>query len=187
MSAVSPPAAATAAPGNPWFWLLLLGLAQILLGGLALGHTVALTMFMGIVLGCFLIGGGVVQMVEAFTSRRFGAIMLHLLLAVLYVICGIYLLARTETAVAEITLVIAIYLFVTGIFRAIGSVVARFPGWGVALLSGLIDVVLGLLLLSDWPWSGFFFIGLVVAFDLILGGISWVTFALACRSARMAT
>jgi uncharacterized membrane protein HdeD (DUF308 family) len=187
MSAISPPSATASTPRNPWLLMLLLGIAMILLGTYALGHLTRVSLLAVFVLGFFLIGGGVVQLAEAFVSRRFGAIMLHLALAALYIITGIYLVVRTETATAEITLVIAIYLFVTGVFRAVGSVFARFPGWGVAVLSGLVDVVLGILLLSDWPYSGLFFIGLVVAFDLILGGITWVISALAIRSIRTAS
>jgi uncharacterized membrane protein HdeD (DUF308 family) len=186
MSAVSPPSIATSTPGSRWFLLLLLGIAQILLGLFALGHTVTVSLVMVLLLGFLLIGGGLVQIVEAFMSRRFGAIVLHLLFAVLYLITGAYLVIRTGTATAEITLVIAFYLFITGVFRAVGSAFARFPGWGMAVLSGIIDVVLGVFLISDWPYSGLFFIGLVVAFDLILGGMSWVTFALAVRT-RTAT
>jgi len=53
--------------------------------------------------------------------------------------------------------------------------------WQVAL-DGAIAFVLGILILSRWPASGLWVIGLFVGIDLLFYGGVWISFALSLRN-----
>ncbi len=49
-------------------------------------------------------------------------------------------------------------------------------------MNGVIDVVLAILILNQWPESGLWVIGLFVGIDMIFNGWSLVMLAMAARS-----
>jgi len=59
-------------------------------------------------------------------------------------------------------------------------------GWYWSLLAGLLSILLGVVIILQWPVSGLWVIGLFVAIELILNGWSYVFVALAARKARAA-
>ena len=56
-------------------------------------------------------------------------------------------------------------------------------GWGWPLVGGIISIILGLLIIAQWPISGFWVIGLFVAIEMIVSGWSYIFVALAARQA----
>ena len=57
----------------------------------------------------------------------------------------------------------------------------RVRGWQA--LDGAITLLLGLLVLAQWPVSGLWVIGLFVGIDLIFYGCAWIALALGLRTA----
>lgn len=55
--------------------------------------------------------------------------------------------------------------------------------WGWPLISGLVSVLLGGMILAQWPQSGLWIIGLFIAIELLLNGWSYLFIALAARTA----
>jgi uncharacterized membrane protein HdeD (DUF308 family) len=51
------------------------------------------------------------------------------------------------------------------------------------VLDGLITIVLGVLILTNWPASGLWVIGLFLGIDLIFYGLTWIAIAFAVRGA----
>ncbi len=183
MSLANPNSSFAGGARAPWGLLLVLGIAEIILGLIGLGYSVALTFAVIFVLGVLLVLGAGVHGVRAFTSRHGGQIVLHVLLALIYLIAGIYFIIQPGEAAVDVTLFLAIFLVVAGVFRIVGSAAAQYPGWGASLVSGLISVLLGILLWVQWPLSGLVFIGLCVAIELIFNGVTWVAVALMTRPA----
>ena len=56
-------------------------------------------------------------------------------------------------------------------------------GWPLCLLSGVVSLALGVMIISHWPVSGMWVIGLFVAVELIMNGFSEITLALAAKAA----
>jgi len=81
-----------------------------------------------------------------------------------------------------LTLVLASFFIVGGIFRAVGSAMAKFPRWGWAVFSGAVSVILGILLLAQMPLSGLWFIGFAIGVDLIFEGAASIGFATAIHN-----
>jgi uncharacterized membrane protein HdeD (DUF308 family) len=55
------------------------------------------------------------------------------------------------------------------------------------LLHGVVDLILGLLILNAWPEASLWVIGLFVGIDLVFQGWSWIILALSVRTYSAAT
>ena len=181
----SPPAVA---PGEPaslrrHSWLFFaLGLVSILVGLLAIGAPHVWTEKFVVVIGVLLLITGVTEVIHAVMVRRLPGFAMHLLAAALYLIVGVFVLEAPDRAAAVLTLLLAASFFVGGILRVVFSLAVRFPAWPWVLLNGVVDLVLGVLILIEWPESSLWVIGLFVGIDLLFHGWSWVILALSLRT-----
>ena len=82
-----------------------------------------------------------------------------------------------------VTVVIAMFFLIGGLFQLIGSLAISLPGWGWQAADGIITFILGLLVLAQWPASGLWVIGLFFGIDLIFFGLTWIALALGLRTA----
>jgi uncharacterized membrane protein HdeD (DUF308 family) len=81
-----------------------------------------------------------------------------------------------------VTIVMAMFFMIGGLFQLIGSFAVALPGWGWQAADGIITLLLGLLVLAQWPASGLWVIGLLIGIDLIFYGSAWMALALGLRS-----
>lgn len=165
-----------------WGWFLALGVLLIILGLGVISSSYYATMFSVILFGVFLIGGGIVQLVQAFMAHKWSGFFLTLMLGILYLITGLICVMKPTIAAISLTLWIAAFCFVVGLFRMIISVVLRNDQWGWVFFNGLVTFILGVMIYSNWPLSGLWVIGLFIGIDMILSGWSWIWTALFARS-----
>jgi uncharacterized membrane protein HdeD (DUF308 family) len=57
------------------------------------------------------------------------------------------------------------------------------PGWVFAVLSGVISVLLGIIIIADYPWSAAAVLGILLAVELLSNGIFLLAVALGLRKA----
>jgi uncharacterized membrane protein HdeD (DUF308 family) len=164
-----------------WGWFLVLGIALIVLGVVALAMPHVATDITILTFGWLLIIGGAFEAVAAIEARRWSGFFLHLLGGVLYVVVGILLVANPGAGALTLTLLLAALYLVEGVFQVVGAVALRFPNWGWAVFGGLITALVGALIWAQWPSSAVWVIGLFVGIDLIFRGWAWVTLALAAH------
>ncbi|MFE8031748.1 HdeD family acid-resistance protein [Thiohalocapsa marina] len=167
-----------------WGWLLAFGLASVALGTLGLGMTFMFTEATAVFIGALLIVGGVLQLLEGMKCRGWKSIAWHVLIALLYVGAGLVTVLHPQLAALSLTLMLAWILVGIGIVRSVIAFQMRpARGWYWPLLSGLVSLVLGGMILYEWPESGLWFIGLYVAIELIFNGWSYLFIAQAARAA----
>ena len=165
-----------------WGWFLFLGIVLTILGVACIALDVSATFATVLVFGWILLISGVFALVHAFRIGTWSGFFLYLLSALFRGFTG-YLLVRYPLAGAEtLTLVLASFFIVGGLFRTIGSAMAKFPRWGWAVVSGVVSVVLGIMLLAQMPISGIWFIGFAIGVDLIFDGVAMMGFASAIHS-----
>jgi uncharacterized membrane protein HdeD (DUF308 family) len=132
--------------------------------------------------------GGIAQGIHAFMVKGWGGFLLELLSAALYLVVGILLLVNPVEGALALTIVLAVFLIVEGIFKLIMAFRVRdHRGWGWLLASGILSLILGVLIWAEWPASGVWVIGLLVGIQLLFTGWSLVMLALAARAHRQAT
>lgn len=159
--------------GN-WLWFVLLGVALIILGVIALGSLVIATLATAVALGILLLISGIAETAGAFWTRGWSGFFLHLLSGVLSIVVGVLFIRAPIDAVLVMTLLLALFLLAGGIFRIVSALMYRFSAWGWPLLSGLIDVILGVMIWLGWPATAFWVIGLFVGISLIFRGVNWI-------------
>jgi len=165
-----------------WGWFLALGSVLVVLGLIALSWSVLATIASVAIFGWLLLIGGILSVVHAFLRRRWGGFFLELFAGILYAIVGLMMLANPLEAGVALTLLIAMFLMIGGIFRIVTALMVRFHHWIWVLLNGVISLLLGVMIWREWPASGLLVIGLFIGIDLIFYGWSLIMLGLTARS-----
>jgi uncharacterized membrane protein HdeD (DUF308 family) len=163
-------------------WTLLLGIALVALGAVAIGMAGFSTFISVMLIGALLLAGGVVMTMQAYRAKEWGGVVLSLLGGILYIVVGLLIITRPGIGAASLTLLLAAFFFVGGLFRALTAALERFPRWGWALLSGIVNVMLGVWMWARWPVTSLFMIGIFVGVELVFHGIAWLTLSSRMRN-----
>jgi uncharacterized membrane protein HdeD (DUF308 family) len=178
----SPVAAGIHEISSSWRWFLALGILFIILGAVCVIGDVSATFATVLVFGWVLLFSGILALVHAFRTHTWQGFLLSLLSALLRGFTGYLLIRYPLAGAASLTLILASFFIVGGLFRAIGSGMLKLPRWGWSVLSGIVSVVLGIMLLVQMPVSSLWFIGFAIGVDLIVDGASLIGFATALHS-----
>ena len=103
---------------------------------------------------------------------------MSIVLGVVYLISGLLLIRFPIMGALSLTLLMAGFFVVSGVFRSVWSAVKRFEHWGWVFANGIVNLLLGVFVWSQWPVSGLFIIGLFVGIDLLFIGLGIVMLAL---------
>jgi uncharacterized membrane protein HdeD (DUF308 family) len=163
-------------------WLIGFGVLTVIAGVFAivapLGSGLGITIFIGLAL---VIGGGA-RIIAAFGADSFGQGALAFIGGLLGAVAGVILATRPGLGLATLTLLIGSYLLVDGIASAVLAFRVRpDQGWGWILFSGIITVLLGILLLAEWPISGTWALGTLVGVNLLFSGFAMISIGSAAR------
>jgi uncharacterized membrane protein HdeD (DUF308 family) len=164
-----------------WGWFLAFGIGVLILGIVAVGRAVTATVVSMLFFGWLLVLASGIEIAQAVMVGHWAGFFHHLLAAILFGIAGLLLVTRPVISAEVLTLFMAMFFLVGGLFQIIGSIAVALPGWGWQVADGLITLVLGLLVLSQWPASGLWVIGLFIGIDLIFYGAAWIALALGLR------
>lgn len=160
---------------------MLLGGVMVLVGFLSMGSPLVAGLSITMMVGIMLIIGGIGQLVFAVKA---GTGLFSMVMGVLTIILGAYMLSNVGAALASLTLFIAIYFVVEGITEVIAAFQLKpASGWGWALFSGVITVLLGVMIWNQFPLSGAWAIGTLVGIKLLFSGWSLLMFGMVARSA----
>lgn len=166
-----------------WGWILGLGILFLFLGCIGLGMVVGLTLVSMYFFGALLIISGVTHAIDVFKHTEWKGIFWQALIAVLYIAAGCLVFYDPFLASTLITGILASVLIVIGITRIIMAVALKdSKGWGWLMLAGIAAIILGVLILAQWPVSGLWVIGLFIAIEMIVNGWTYIFIALSLRA-----
>lgn len=167
---------------SSWGWFMTLGVLFVLGGAACVIGEVTATFATVLVFGWILLFSGAVALVHTFQTRSWSGFLLSLLTALLRGFTGYLLIRYPLAGAATLTLILASFFIVGGLFRAIGAGMLNFPRCGWSVFSGVLSVVLGTMLLVQMPVSSVWFIGFAVGIDLIFDGVSLIGLATALHT-----
>ncbi len=167
-------------------WFIALGVALIVLGVIAIGDAFLATLVSVLVFGWLLLIGGIIQSVHAAWVRPWSGLVLQLVIGILNIIVGLLIIANPGASAMALTLLLAAFFMVGGVFRIVTAASEHLPGRGWALFSGLVNIILGILIWAHWPGSAFWVIGLFIGIDLIFTGWWFITLSMLARRAPLA-
>ncbi len=164
-------------------WFLALGILMVVLGTATISWACIATMTVAAtwLFGFFLLASGIGEILNSFWTGRWSGMLIHMLIGVLYTMVGFIIISQPEDAAIQLTLLIALFLMVGGIFRIVFSISEQFAGWGWVLLNGAVTFMLGMLIFKGWPLSGQWVIGLFIGIELIMNGFAWIMLSLGLR------
>jgi uncharacterized membrane protein HdeD (DUF308 family) len=166
-----------------WGWIVALGIIFMIAGVIALGSVVMATVSAVLIVGIMMIMAGVAEIIAAFNVKDWGKFALWMLLGLLYVAAGVICIVDPLAAAVILTLMVGAALVVGGILRMVLAWNMREAGkpWGWVVVSGIISLLLGLMIIAQWPYSGVYVLGIFLGIDLIFIGSGWLTIGLALR------
>ena len=167
-----------------WGWIVALGVVFLIAGFIALGSAVAATASAVMIIGIMMIMGGAAEIVAAFSVKGWGKFAVWMLLGLLYVGAGIIALMNPFAAATILTLMLGAALVAGGVLRIFLAFSMKSAGkpWGWVVVSGLVTLLLGAMIIAQWPASSFFVLGIFLGIDLIFIGAGWVTMGLALKN-----
>ena len=155
-------------------WRLGLGIAMVVLGVLALASTPVAGIVSTVLLGLALLIGGGVALIGIFRSDSVAEALMMIILATMLLFTGVALLADPVSALVSVTTLLGTFLLLSGVARIVIALFDRRGRWGLAVLHGVVNLLLGVLIFAKWPLSGLVAVGLVIAIELIVVGVSWI-------------
>ena len=164
-----------------WGWFFLWGVLLLGLGIAAIWRSMTATLASMLFFGWLLLLGAAIEIVSAVMVGHWAGFFQHALAAILFGVLGLIFVLRPAITAEVLTLVMALFFLVGGLFQIVGSAVLGFPGWGWHVADGIVTVVLGFMILAQWPASGLWVIGLFLGIDLIFYGVAWIAIALGLR------
>lgn len=184
MTASPAPALPHRRTAAPWFivegvLLIVLGVAAAALPGLA-GVAGA------IVFGWVLVLAGVFGLVTVLGSRHHAHLIFSIVSGVVALLVGLLIVWRPLIGAITLAIFIAAYLLIDGAALIGLALDQRKRGgrrWGWLLVAGVVDVILGLVILAMGPLGDSVLLGIIIALDLIVAGVAMVMLGLAARRA----
>lgn len=163
---------------------LITGIILLGSGFLALATLPFTTLFSTVFLGWLFIISGFMQLGHYIRHYRSNHSYLLLLNSLLSIATGTLILYEPILSIVSLTMIAAFFFIITGLSRTINTVIkysvnGKIIFWSI--LNGLSSLILGVMLLSDWPGSSAWFIGLYVAIDLIFTGWAFILFYLSIK------
>ncbi|MGC1853728.1 MAG: HdeD family acid-resistance protein [Solirubrobacterales bacterium] len=162
-----------------WRALMAVGVLAILIGCVAILVPAVASVGTAIFIGWILVIAGAFLVAGAFAAQTIGSVVLRLLWAFLTVIVGLWLIIEPHNGTLTLTLVLGIYFLFMGVTRIAVAFAGRGQqGAGLVGLSGFAGLLIGILVLVEFPSSADWAIGLLVGIDLIFAGWTLVSVAL---------
>jgi uncharacterized membrane protein HdeD (DUF308 family) len=164
-----------------WGWFLAFGIALLVLGVAAVARAVTATVATMLFFGWLLVLASGIEIAQALMVGHWAGFFHHLLAAILFGVVGLIIVTRPTLSAEVVTVSMAVFFLIGGLFQLLASVALALPGWGWQAADGIVTFVLGVLVLVEWPASGLWVIGLFVGIDLIFYGCGWIALALGLR------
>lgn len=175
---------------NAQGWAIALGMLLIVVGILGMGILPSIQAILAIASSSVAIRaltvalswafslGGILRVIYAIQTRYGKGFWLKLIPGILYLAVGSLLLSNIIGSVISLTLAVGIAIFTEGVFEVfLAFRLCRQHNWGWVLFSGMVKIIAGILIWSEWPIPGI--VGLLPGISLLSTGIWSVTVSLA--------
>ncbi len=181
----------TAMPGVPpelkaalsknWKLLLTAGIVSVVLGAIAIILPPLASVTITYLVGILLLIGAVAYVAEAISRGSTGHRIWSAIVAILYVIAGVWLIVNPVEGTITLTWVLAVFFLVIGVMRLIMgfSMRGKVPNAGWTIVNGVLAILIAVLVIGGLPSSADWAIGLLVGIQLLFDGMALIATAMA--------
>ena len=157
-------------PGMLW------GILTMFFGLFAIGSPLYSGLAVAMMVGFALVAAGASMTVFAFRAPSLGRGMLKLLFGALTILVGIAVLSQPGIALVKLTMLLGAYFIADGIMTLIIAWnVKPQQGWGWMAFNGAVTLVLAYMILSGWPETALWVVGMLVGIRLLFAGVTMLT------------
>lgn len=154
----------------------ILGVVTIIMGILAMIAPVVTGLSIMFLIGIFVIIAGISRLVLAFQASTTKMMLSMIAIGVLTVLCGIALLSNPLFTSGLLTILLSIYFIADGILElSTGLTFPELSGRGWLILAGLISILLGIMIMAQFPLSGLWAIGILFGIKLFFVGMVMIS------------
>jgi uncharacterized membrane protein HdeD (DUF308 family) len=151
-----------------WLSILLIGI-----GIAAIAVPLVSTIVAETWIAFILISAGAAKIAYAFRTREQSGFIWKLVISVLYVLTGLMLIVNPLSGVVTLTLLLGSFLLTEGVFEIILAFRVRPDrNWLSVLLNGIVTLVLGGIVVFQWPGDAPWLLGTAVGASVISTGVS---------------
>lgn len=156
-------------------WLMGIGIAFVILGIIGLGMSVTLGLTITGLFGILLIIGGCIQFIHTFTIKAWKGRIYLIISSCIYLLAGIIIVVNPVKSELFLTLMLAgMFVFVGTLRVCMAFQKHSFKNKFWTIINGVISVILGIIIILNWPFSGLLVIGLLISIELIMNGWTFV-------------
>ncbi|UNO43096.1 DUF308 domain-containing protein [Streptomyces sp. MST-110588] len=167
--------------GRGFSGLAALGVILVLAGLVGLVYVWAATLTTMLLFGWLLLVGGLVGLLHAVQSRGSNFLWLAVIVAAVNIAAGVVVLRRPDVTAEALTMFAALLFLTGGIFRLVGGAIVGGPQAGWTLVQGAFGILLGVLVLADWPHSSLYVIGCFFSLALLFDGLGLLALGIGGR------
>lgn len=169
-------------------WIVALGVVYLIAGVVALSSVAMATVVSVFLVGIMMVVSGIAEVINALQVKSWGKFVLWLLLGVLYVIAGILVFENPLLTAKFLTLLLGAALIVSGITKIVLAFNMKAgSSWALVVLAGVITLLVGLVIVMQWPVNSLYILGIFLAVDLIFTGVGWISTGLGLKPRPGAT
>jgi uncharacterized membrane protein HdeD (DUF308 family) len=164
-------------------WVIVWGVCLIVAGIIAIVEPALAAMATALLLAWLFVFAGIVELIYAYQQRGHDGLAWKVISGLALLALGIYMLAFPIASLATLTLLIAAFLAASGISSLLLAFKLRpRAGWGWVLFDGALSIVIAIMIAAGWPQNSIDFVGILVGFCLISGGVWRIMLGRALRA-----
>lgn len=162
-----------------WFVMLVIGILSVILGVLALANPFEASITATLLAAWSFIILGVLQIIASFRAPSAGGKIIGVLLGLLAFVIGTNIVAEPLQGLLTLTVAAGVMFLVSGAFKAwFGFANTQGAPRIAMLLSAAVSLILGMMVLNNFPQSAAVLLGVLLAVELLSSGISFIALAL---------
>jgi uncharacterized membrane protein HdeD (DUF308 family) len=147
------------------------GIFLILLGIAAIVMPLMFSVAIEFILGVLFIIAGLAGLERSFRAKDIPGTIFSIIMYLIFVVAGIMLIIHPMLGVMTIAAILGFFFFITGFFKmAFAFNIKPAKNWAWSLFDGIISIVLGGIIFTQWPSSAGWVVGLLAGIRLIFLG-----------------
>jgi uncharacterized membrane protein HdeD (DUF308 family) len=148
------------------------GIVTIIIGIMAIAAPLITGLSVVFLVGLLVLAGGIVRMIWAIRADSLDKGIIGFVIGILTLLGGAILVTDPLVASGILTILLAAYFLVDGLFEVVAAFRVRpASGWGWLLVCGAVSILLALLIWQQFPLSGAWAIGVLLGIKLLLVGM----------------
>lgn len=128
------------------------------------------------VIGSMMIGASIAELTLAVNFHKGRNVLLNVFSGTTYLIVGALFVLNPSAGALILTKMVSAFLIAAGSLRCLMSFMRmKKRDWGWFMFSGMLNLMLGDLLMLGWPATEFWVVGTILGLEMIFHGVAWTS------------